>query len=86
MYQDIKRQKGDKGQTIAVVVETRVGGTPEKGVICAGKKFYRPLLPYIHKQTELSEDLNDGMEWDFVYYGISSNQVKDPLPHRYDMV
>ena len=31
MYQDIKRQKVGKGQTIAVVVETRVGGNPRKG-------------------------------------------------------
>ena len=33
----------------------------EKGVINTGKKVYRPPLPSTYKETELSEDLNDGM-------------------------
>ena len=30
-------------------------------LISTGKKVYRPPLPYIYKETELSEDLNDGI-------------------------
>ena len=37
----------------------------EKGVMSTGKKVYRPPLPSTYKETELSEDLNDGMEWVF---------------------
>ena len=58
----------------------------EKGFICIGKKFYRPPLPYTYKRKELSEDLNNVMEWVFRDYGISSNQEKYPLPHRDDVM
>ena len=34
----------------------------EKGIIRTGKKVYRPPLTSTDKETELSEDLNDGME------------------------
>ena len=65
MDKDINRQKGAECQPIAVGVEEDVeacGKPPiEKGVICTGKKVYRPPLPYTYKETELSEDLNDSM-------------------------
>ena len=35
---------------------------------------------------KLSEDLNDGVEWVFRYYGISLKQSKDPLPPRDDVM
>ena len=40
----------------------------EKGVIRTKKIFYRTPLPPTYKETELSEDLNDGMEWVFRNY------------------
>ena len=59
------------------------GGDPiEKGVILTGKKVYRPSLPSTYKETELLEELNDGMEWVLIDYGVSLNQAKYPLPHR----
>ena len=35
---------------------------------------------------ELSEDLNDGMEWLFRDYGTSLKQAKNPLPPRYNVM
>ena len=45
-----------------------------------------PKLPYTYKVTELSEDLNYGMDWVFRYYGISLKQSKDTLTPRESMV
>ena len=50
----------------------------EKGVIHTGKKFYRPALPSIYKDLELSEELNDGMGWVFRDYGRSLKQKSTP--------
>ena len=58
----------------------------EKGVIRTGKKVFSPTLPSTYKETELSEDLNDGMEWVFRDYGRFLNQAKFPLPHRDDVM
>ena len=54
----------------------------KNGVMRTGKKVYRPPLTSTYNKTELSEDLNDGMEWAFIDYGISLKQSKDPLPPR----
>ena len=43
-------------------------------------------MPPTYKETEISEDLNDGMEWVFRDYGRSLNQEKYPLPHRDDLM
>ena len=58
----------------------------EKGVICIGKKVYRTTLPFTYKETELSEDLNDGMEWVFRDYRRYLKQSKEPLPHMYGVM
>ena len=58
----------------------------KKGVIVTGKKVYTPRLPSTYKETELSEELNDGMEWVLRDYRISLNQEKDPLPPRDDVI
>ena len=55
----------------------------EKGVIQTGKKVYRPPLPPTYKETELSEDLDDVMEWVLRDFRISLNEEKYPLPPRY---
>ena len=57
---------------------------PEKRIIYTGRKFYRPQLPLTYKETELSEELNYGMEWALRDYFRSLNQAKDPIPSRYD--
>ena len=61
------RQKRVEGQLISVGVETGedAGRKPpiKKGVILTRKKVYRPPLTSIYKETELSEELNDGTEW-----------------------
>ena len=80
MDKSINRQKLVEGQTIAVGVDAGAdacGKNPiEKGVISTGKKVYRPPLPSTYKETELLEDLNDGMEWVFRYYGRYLKQAK----------
>ena len=58
----------------------------EKGVISTVKKVYRPPLTFTYKETYLSQDLNNGMEWVFIDYGIFLKQVKDPLPPRDNVV
>ena len=58
----------------------------EKGVIRTRNKVYRPPLPCTYKGMEISENLNDGMEWVFRDYSISLNQSKDPLPPNNDVV
>ena len=62
------------------------GNLHRKGVILTGKKFYRPPLTSTCKETELSEDLNDGMEWVFRDYGRPLNQANDPLSPRYYLI
>ena len=90
MDKAIKRRKVVESYPIAVGVE--VGAEicrekpTEKGVICTGKKVYRHPLPSTYKETELSEDLNDGMEWVFIDYGRSLKQEKEPLPPRDDVM
>ena len=63
-------QKGVEGKLISLCVEARAeacGKNPtEAGVICTGKKVYRNPLPSTYKETELSDNLNDGMEWVFI--------------------
>ena len=58
----------------------------ENGGIRTGKKVYRAPLPSTYKETEVSEELNDGMEWVFRDYRRSLNQAKDPLPPMYDVI
>ena len=41
-----------------------------------------PPLPSTYKETELSEELNYGIEWVFRYYRSSVKQAKNPLPPR----
>ena len=86
----IKRQKGAECQPISVGVVAGVevcGKLPiEKGVIRTGKKVYKPPLTSTYKETEHSEDLNDGMEWLFREYKRSLNQEKYPLPPRDDVM
>ena len=90
MDKSIKRRKGVEIQTISVGVEARedtCGKNPiEKGVVCTGKKFYRPALPSTYKETGISEDLNSGMEWVFRDYGRSLKQKNNPLPTREYMI
>ena len=43
-------------------------------------------LPSTYKETELSEDLNDGMKLVFRDYRKSLKQAKDPLPTREDVM
>ena len=65
MYQATKRRKVVECQPIAVDVWARLQACgkslKKKKVIRTGNKFYIPSLPYTYKETELSEDLNDGM-------------------------
>ena len=86
MDKAIKRQKIVEYHTIAVGIEAGAEscGKPciEKVFIRTEKKVYWPPLPSTYEETELSEDLNDGMEWVFRYYGRSLKQKKDPLPPR----
>ena len=86
----IKRQKGSEGQPIAICVEAGVEAcgktTIEKGVIRKGNKLDRPPLLSTYKETELSEDLNVGMERVFRDYRRSLNQAKDPLTPGDDMM
>ena len=69
MDQYINIRKGVEVQPTATGVETRAEACreniPENGVVRTGKKLYRNPLPSTYKETELSEDLNDGMEWVF---------------------
>ena len=58
----------------------------EKGVIRTEKKFYRPPLPSTYQETELLEDLNNGMEWVLRYYRRNLKQAKESLPPRYDVI
>ena len=53
-----------------------------KGVIRIGKKVYRLPLPSTYKETELSHDLNNGMEWVFRDYRRPLKQEKDPIQPR----
>ena len=75
---------------IAVGVEARedaCGKNPiEKRVIRTGKKVYRPPISSTYKETELSKDLDDGMEWVFRDYGRHLKKAKEPLPTRYDVM
>ena len=72
MDQAIKIQKGVENHPKAVGVEAREEACgephPEKVVIQTGKKFYSTPLPSNYKETNLSEDLNNGMEWVFRDY------------------
>ena len=90
MDKSIKRQKLFESQTIAVGVDAVsevCGKNPtEQGVIRTGKKVYRPPLTSTYKETELLEDLNDGMECLFRDYGRSFKKKKDPLQPRDDMM
>ena len=90
MNKGIKIRKWVESQPISVGVEAMSDACrktlTEKGVIRTGKKVYMPPLPYTYKENELSEDLNDGMEWLVREYGISLNQAKDLLPPRDDMM
>ena len=90
MDKAIKIRKGIEIQPIYLGVETRADacGKPptEKGVIRKRKKVYMPPLPSTYKETELLDDLNDGMEWVFRDYEISLKQAKDPLQPRYDVM
>ena len=58
----------------------------KKVVIHTVKKFYRPPLTSTYKETELLEELNNGMEWVLRDYGRSIKQEKGPLPPRDDVV
>ena len=58
----------------------------EKGIIRTEKKVYMTPLPSTYKETELSEDLNDGMKLVFRDYRKSLKQAKDPLPTREDVM
>ena len=60
--------------------------TTEKGFILIGKKVYRPKLPSTYKETDLSEDLNYGMEWVFRDCGRPLKQANDPLPPRDNVI
>ena len=90
MDKSINRFKGVESQSIYVGfgAGAEVWGKPptEKGVICTGKKVYRPPLPSTYKERELLEDINDDMEWVFRYYVISLKKSKDPLPPRDDVM
>ena len=59
---------------------------PEKGVIYTRKKVYRHPLSSTCKEKQLLEDLNNGMEWVFIFYRISLKQAKYSLPPRNDVV
>ena len=65
MDQATKRQKRVEIQPIDICVEesTETCGetSSENGVICTGKKVYRPPLPSTYKKTELLEYLKYGM-------------------------
>ena len=82
MDKAIKRRKGVESYPTPVGVEAGAeacGKNPtEKVVIHTGKKVYRPPLPSTYKETELSENLNNGMEWVFRDYGISLKQKNTP--------
>ena len=67
-------------------MEACVKPPTEIGVIPTGKKVYSPPLPSTYKETRLSEDLNDVMEWVFREYMRSLKQAKDPLPPRDDVL
>ena len=54
------------------------GGNPEKGVILTRKRVYIPSLPSTYKETGISDDLNDGMEWVFKDYKRYLNKTKNP--------
>ena len=56
-----------------------------KGSYTHRGKFYSPPLPSTYKETQILEDLNDGMEWVFRDYGRSLNKSKAPLQPRYDV-
>ena len=58
----------------------------KKVVIHTVNKFYRLPLPSTYKETELLEELNNGMEWVLRDYGRSIKQEKGPLPPRDDVV
>ena len=45
-----------------------------------------PPLPSTYKETELSEDINNGVEWVFRDYWTPLKKSKDPLPPRDDVV
>ena len=90
MYKAIKRQKGVEGHPISVGIDVGAEecrkNLTEEGVISTGKKIYRPPLQSTYKETELSEDLNYGMEWVFRDFGRSLKQAKDPLQPRDDVM
>ena len=90
MDKSTKRRKGFESQPISVGVEARSYSCgekcTEKGVISTGKKIYTPPLPSTYKETEISEDLYDGMELVLKDYGISLKKAKDPLPLRDDVM
>ena len=85
-----KIRKLIENQPVDVGVESGAeacGKTPtQKVVIRTGKKFYSPPLPYTYKETELSEDLHDGMEWVFRGYGRYLKKSKDLLLPRYNVM
>ena len=83
-----KQRKGCQGQAIPAEGDkcSEQEMTLEKGVIRTGRKIYRPSLLSTYREPELSEDLNDRMEWVFRDYGRSLKRTKEPLPPREDIV
>ena len=57
-----------------------------KGSYTNREESLQPSISSTYKETELSEKLNDGMEWVFRDYGIPSKKEKVPLPPRDDMM
>ena len=56
------------------------------GVICTERNFYRLLLPSMYRLPEISEDLNDVMEWVLRDHRISLKQIRNPLPPRENII
>ena len=86
MDKSVKIRKGVESQTIYVGIEAGAEAGKkkpiEKGVIRIGKKIYRTPLPSTCKETELSEELNNGMGWVFRDYVRSLKQSKYHLTTR----
>ena len=72
MDKSIKKYKVFENHPIALGVEERGKACrkkpKEKGFKGTEKKVYRPQIPSTHKETELSQNLNDGMDWVFRDY------------------
>ena len=57
-----------------------------KGSDTHKEKVYSPPLPYTYNETELSEDINGGMECVFRDFWRSLKQAKDPILTMNDVV